>query len=620
MDALDWWPKPLGPGDTIGDSARKLLGKPDLDPVDVLVREVAQNSWDARIEGGPPPSFGIHARTLSGDAYNTLMDVVLGAGGKGADFDRLRSQSSVDVIEIFDRGTSGLGGPLRNDKVHDSEVTDYIDFVLNVGARRDKEYGGGTHGFGKTISYIMSSVFTVVILSRSQEEDGFETRLIASAFADDFAQDGNLFTGRQWWGRMIEGTEEFIGPATGAEATQISDLIFDRGFEKDETGTSLLVVAPNLPEAAGPGKELLELMKKCEDAMLWHLWPKLVAPPSETAPPMEMSLLLGGEPRAVPDPSSHPVLQHFVDSLQAVRATQSGRESSGDPFLQTHEIWSKSPKKQLGHLATKIGTRTSGSARSESINPLGPSVRHVATMRDAELIVTYLPMEGHVDDTIDLAGVFKCSQDVDDSFAAAEPPAHDKWEPEGMQDSKQKSHVNVALNRIHETWDAQFGTARESTPQNSLGGEGNLSAALADLVSGAGGHGPGVGDSGDTTRSARKKSALREVPQLSFSGSGNRWAKDEMVIQGHHFRLERPRDGFSVVCEALAGVEGGQSMATDSIQVLGFAAGHVDESDAPEVTIEGDRFDMTSESDHEWTVFVVSPPLAVDVDLSIEVS
>ena len=43
MDALDWWPKPLGPGDTIGDSARKILGKPDLDPVEVLVREAAQN-------------------------------------------------------------------------------------------------------------------------------------------------------------------------------------------------------------------------------------------------------------------------------------------------------------------------------------------------------------------------------------------------------------------------------------------------------------------------------------------------------------------------------------------------------------------------------------------------
>ena len=46
MDALDWWPKPLGPGDTIGDSARKILGKPDLDPVEVLVRE-PPNSWDA---------------------------------------------------------------------------------------------------------------------------------------------------------------------------------------------------------------------------------------------------------------------------------------------------------------------------------------------------------------------------------------------------------------------------------------------------------------------------------------------------------------------------------------------------------------------------------------------
>ena len=59
---------------------------------------------------------------------------------------------------------------------------------------------------------------------------------------------------------------------------------------------------------------------------------------------------------------------------------------------------------------------------------------------------------------------------------------------------------------------------------------------------------------------------------------------------GHHFFLETPRDGFSVVCKALAGVEGGESMATDTIRVLGFAAGHVDESDAPEVTIEGDRF------------------------------
>ena len=58
----------------------------------------------------------------------------------------------------------------------------------------------------------------------------------------------------------------------------------------------------------------------------------------------------------------------------------------------------------------------------------------------------------------------------------------------------------------------------------------------------------------------------------------------------------------------------------DPIVTIGFAAGHVDESDIPEVTIEGDRFDVTSESDHEWTVFVVSPPLAVDVDLSIEVS
>ena len=85
-------------------------------------------------------------------------------------------------------------------------------------------------------------------------------------------------------------------------------------------------------------------------------------------------------------------------------------------MVQTEEIWSHRPKKQLGHLATKFGVRTSG---SDSVNPLGSSVHHVATMRDAELVVTYLPMPRLVDATGDLAGVFKCSQDVDDSFAAS---------------------------------------------------------------------------------------------------------------------------------------------------------------------------------------------------------
>ena len=98
-------------------------------------------------------------------------------------------------------------------------------------------------------------------------------------------------------------------------------------------------------------------------------------------------------------------------------------------------------------------------------------------MRDAELVVTYLPMPGLVDATGDLAGVFKCSQDVDDSFAASEPPAHDKWEPEGMNDRTQKSHVTVALTRIEEAWDKRFGATGKQTPKTLLGAKESVRSA-----------------------------------------------------------------------------------------------------------------------------------------------
>src|SRR5688500_4546879 len=47
-----WWSQPYEPeGSAAAEGIVKQLGQPRLDPLTVLVREAAQNSWDARRPG-----------------------------------------------------------------------------------------------------------------------------------------------------------------------------------------------------------------------------------------------------------------------------------------------------------------------------------------------------------------------------------------------------------------------------------------------------------------------------------------------------------------------------------------------------------------------------------------
>jgi hypothetical protein len=71
---LDWYPKKYSPGDIDGDGAKKLLGTPSIPLASVLVRETAQNSWDART-GDSPVDFVMNMRRLTQAETDVLRDV-----------------------------------------------------------------------------------------------------------------------------------------------------------------------------------------------------------------------------------------------------------------------------------------------------------------------------------------------------------------------------------------------------------------------------------------------------------------------------------------------------------------------------------------------------------------
>ena len=366
----------------------------------------------------------------------------------------LLRRDEIWALEISDRGTVGLGGPIRNDLAVDPGVdTDFIDLVFNIGAPRDAYLGGGTYGFGKTISYVVSSVGTILIWSRCEGSGGLEHRLIGSAIGDGFNMDGLRFTGRHWWGNAVA-SEGRVEPAVGELAEELGETVFATRFDRDVTGTSILILDPQL--GGGPPEEAVQLLAK---AVVWNLWPKLLAEQSGCSR-MNIDVQLNGTSIALPSIEQHPVLSGHAQCLLAVRAAQSGSDPQGLRLrypVKVEEIWLRKPIKLLGHLAL---------ARYPTPPKTGSPSHWITLMRQAELVVRYFDRQELDVEGFQWAGVFKPVADVDDSFALAEPPAHDDWVPLAVQDKGRRTEVRVALTRVREAAD-KYLSPRESSVASS---------------------------------------------------------------------------------------------------------------------------------------------------------
>lgn len=134
-------------GNITSEGMRNQLGRPRLDRLAVLIRESAQNAWDAQAPESPTVGFGVSCYELSPENVEALAKRVVheqpdpaSVPDGGPSLPRLLDEarrridegrtSGLRGLAILDRGTTGLGGPTRAD-VHDDgdESRDFIDFL-----------------------------------------------------------------------------------------------------------------------------------------------------------------------------------------------------------------------------------------------------------------------------------------------------------------------------------------------------------------------------------------------------------------------------------------------------------------------------------------------------------
>ena len=519
MTKATWIPERYPASGTIGAAGfYKLLGRPQLDPLTVLVRETAQNSWDAKSKATTTVRFAMHGRDLTESERDFLINSVLtnGAEAAGTGLEDLPLQCQ--ALYVVDRGTVGLGGPFSASEVSESNVYDWVDFILNVGKANTAGHTGGTYGFGKTIAYVVSRVNTVVVYSRAKHLGSLQSRLMACAIGDEFKRENVLFTGRHWWGA---GEGDTPVPLVDAEADEIANALGMPKFEGDDTGTTLMIIQPDFG-----GRTPRQGMQFMVEAALWNLWPKLVDQPSRP-PEMDVSFSWNAESLLLPSPESRPPLASFVQAFQGLLSSASIEEQA--PGLSVQEIRTDRPNRVVGQLAVlpmafqerALVDDGSSEGDPESLSPAamieGPS-HHVALLRSPNLVVEYLEGPPSPEGSFEWAGVFKADSNNDKIFALAEPPTHDTWRPDLISDRLDKSLVKVGLQNIRKALETRWGSrsavaATQSTSTSAVahrlahlvaGSEGT--AALAPEP-GAGGGGGGVGK-----RSAAKLQVLASGP------------------------------------------------------------------------------------------------------------
>lgn len=574
IEPLSWFSKQFKAGDMDGTGGDRLLGRTDLSPLEVLIRETAQNSWDARTNKRSP-RYGVHLRRVD---FRLRADIerLFEAGRRVSGRHRVPSAANIHILEVFDRGTSGLDGPTDLSPTRVDESCNFQDLILKVGVPRDDGKGGGTYGFGKTAAYAFSGQGTVIFWTRCRNQEGaLEHRLVVSAFHESYVTEGEQFTGRHWWGA---GEGDLVAPLIGDVAQAYGERLFARHFDGNATGTSLLILdpritaprdsefdEPDLGQLRHGNASALETQfaEEARRAIRRHLWPKLIIEPGSERPPMSIELRVHDREIQIVDENAG-ALGSWGAGLNAIRAHVRGDDApviapSGLP-VEVHNVVRN--RKTIGHLAVvKRMKALEPTLDGDDLDPASDedSLQRIALMRDqAELVVTTDDWSDHTASPIfDWVAVFKSSREWDRTFAEAEPPAHDMWVSNaggetGLVIRAMRNRVRAIL---RETFTVPEPTSIQ-TPDATRRGVGALARMFGMLLPSAVEEKPLTArrsGQGGTRRGTRRQLISVEAPRLVAT------LEDGSQLQQTTFVVNSPGDFLVDVSVSVVGDDGART-------------------------------------------------------------
>ena len=483
-------------GGFAGSSVEKLLTQTSLRLPGLLVREAVQNSVDAALPSKKSIQFDIHLRRLQPAQARFLHDTLVppskaaGFGGIYSEVD-FESQQGPYVLELADYETRGLGGGIDpRDAPSTGERTDFVDFVFKIGKTKDMRQqvvGGGTFGFGKASSYMMSRAHTVVVHTATEYEGGVEERLVIITLGKQFSQAGRMYTGRHWFGRVVEGSEGVVRPLIG-EAAERAATALGLPPRNGRTGTTLCILAPRLEsvghdESMEPAaaKDTVEarFLAALEEAVHYWCWPLFHQHALARHPVVQFGLFVHGRDESV---RLRPRDVFFGSLMAQYHRLVAHTESAGSDDRVT-PLKARVPMAEVRALGLKLqlpsnyprqtADVTLGRVSVEALVGTPPRfktgwsgalieepVGHLALMRPIGTVVCYraVKLRGGAVPQTPFLGVCLASEQVHGLIADSEPPTHDGWNPENVEHPSGQRLIRKVLKDIDEVAKKSFDT------------------------------------------------------------------------------------------------------------------------------------------------------------------
>ena len=130
-------------------------------------KESVQNAWDAKLPDADNIFFNIVYNKFT-EKQSSFLKSIISKAPETLPYTKLLNYSSDNsYIILEDRNTEGLTGPVRATEVEKDQPSDYVDFILKSGSKRDKDFGGGTYGFGKSSLHRISKISTIFVFTKT---------------------------------------------------------------------------------------------------------------------------------------------------------------------------------------------------------------------------------------------------------------------------------------------------------------------------------------------------------------------------------------------------------------------------------------------------------------------
>jgi hypothetical protein len=418
--------------------------------IDTLVRDVVQNSLDARIEGQTAQvAFRIidldgEYRTafLAAIDWDGLEDNLAAVPEKRGGLAILRARESLAtsglrLLVIEDRGTRGLEGP--EERVNDEEPNPYCALVKDdLYSDKDDSSAGGSFGLGKSVLWAFSGLKTVLFSSipRNPPESKSGLRLVGKASLPwhETADDGPC-AGSGWFGTPVHpNTDQRRAESVwGRDAERVAAACL---CARDEGATGLTEVIVGFAEPGEEDRDVASLVKDINDAALESFWPAI----AEHRLAVEIEALTNDTvtQRLMVDPWTTPGYLQLSQVLAKFRRGELSTRSQLQPGEEcVFWIGLEVPERTLDPLHPDLTSPVALLVRVLADGEdAGAAMNRVARFRGRGMIIRsdqqpHFTLGARTFLAAVLAGEaagsgreFTCAEQF---LRAAEPPAHDEW-------------------------------------------------------------------------------------------------------------------------------------------------------------------------------------------------